>query len=335
MHNRIQAALLKEAALKNLDNFQLTPLPDNYRLWFEYASSSIEGLNAAIDERIAERKAITDALCKKLFTQFLATKDQKDIDEARIAFGDMLSVMIDHICGWDVSNNQFCAAMTSCIDRLEQNPGIDELKEIITEVTTEARKSLDGSQAIKSTLHSLSTEIANLRQDVDKLGNQALTDALTQVANRRGFDNALTEQIEEANKSDQPLSLLVVDIDDFKQINDQFGHQIGDKILKYVAATLRNHIRGNDLLARYGGEEFTVLLPQTGEKAASHVAENLLTAISARQLTTGTNNQVIGRITASVGLACYQSGETAKAFFNRADQAMYSAKRNGKNRVCA
>ena len=116
-------------------------------------------------------------------------------------------------------------------------------------------------------------------------------------------------------------------------MNDKFGHQVGDKILKFIANTLRNNIRGNDTLARYGGEEFVIILPNTNYESAMCVAENLGVAVSARQLTAGANTKTIGRMSISSGVTCYQQGETAEQFFQRADKCMYEAKSLGRNQT--
>jgi diguanylate cyclase len=333
MHNKLQAKLLRDSTLKNIDKHQLIAHPDNYRLWFEYATGSIDALSADIDKMVSQQQLINEKICQQLFIQHVASNDQRSVDDTRIAISSMLNVMVDHLKDWDISSSSFCDSLNSCIKRLDNNPDIDEVKNIVTTVTAEAIKIRDSSLNIKSTLHNLSDEISALRQDVDRLGGEALTDALTQTMNRRGFDAALKDATERAQTDNSQCALIVGDIDDFKLINDNFGHQVGDKILKYIAATLSKHIRGGDTLARYGGEEFVIILPYTSFVGAMQVAENLRAAISARQLTTGSNGKIIGRLTISIGVSCYQSSEALEDFFERADQLMYQAKRNGKDQV--
>lgn len=335
MHNKLQAKLLAESALKSIEQLKLSPKPENYRLWFEYGTGSIEGLNAELDELIAQQAVINQAICTKLYQKYLLTGDQKDLDNACIAIHNLLNVMIEHLQGWDSSTDQFCNALQQCTEKLNNDPSIGEIKSIIDELTTQATLALNSNKKIHSTLDSLASEISNLREDVDRLGSEAMTDSLTEVANRRGFDFALKEAIEHSKKTDQPCTLLMADLDYFKRINDDFGHQVGDKILRFVANTMKNAIRGGDILARYGGEEFAIILPNTNEAGALRVAENLLSEVSARQLTTGASSKPIGRITMSIGLALYKNNESSESFIERADQCMYHAKHSGRNQVKA
>lgn len=333
MLNKMQIKLIADNALKNIEEHKLSPKPDNYRLWFEYGTGGVEGLNTEIDELITQQIAINQAICTKLYQKYLFTGDQQDLDDARIAMGHLLSVMVGHLQELDSSTNRFCQALHECTEKLNNNPSVAEIKHIIQEVTVQAQQALSSNQEITSTLESLTSEISTLREDVDRLGSEAVTDSLTEIANRRGFDIALRNTIDRRLKTHQPCALLMIDLDHFKRINDTFGHQVGDKILRFVANTLKKNIRGGDILARYGGEEFTVILPNTHQAGALKVAENLLKEVSARQLTTGASSKPIGRITMSIGLTLYKDNETLEGFIERADQSMYLAKSAGRNQI--
>ncbi|WP_101759112.1 GGDEF domain-containing protein [Oceanicoccus sp. KOV_DT_Chl] len=333
MHNKIQAKLLKNSALENIDNHKLLATPDNYRLWFEYATGTIANLNQDIDNLICQQQTITEALCKKLFLQHIATEDQRSVDDTSIAISRMLTVMVDNLKVWDQSSTQMCDTLAQCMDRLEHNPDIKEVKAIVSRITEEAKRVRDTSTSIASTLHDLTDEVSSLREDVNRLGSEASTDALTQVLNRRGFDVAINEAMQQAQSDNISCALIVLDLDDFKLVNDNFGHQVGDKILKFAASTFSKSIRGNDIIARYGGEEFAIVLPNTSFEGAQKVAENLRQAVSARQLTTGSSGKIIGRLTVSIGVSCLRTDETADAFFDRVDKYMYQAKNQGKDRV--
>ena len=333
MHNKIQAKLLKDSTLENLDNHKLLATPDNYRLWFEYATGTIAKLNQDIDNLVCQQQTITEDICKGLFLEHVATDDKRNVNDTSIAISRMLTVVVDNIKIWDNSSTQLCGTLDSCMQKLENNPSIEEVKDVVSIVTAEAQRVRDTSASITSTLHNLSDEMSALRQDVDRLSGEASTDALTQVMNRRGFDVAIDEAIGQAKADNNSCALMVLDLDNFKRINDTFGHQVGDKILKFAASTFSKNIRGNDVIARYGGEEFAVVLPNTTYEGAEKVAENLRKAVSARQLTTGSSGKIIGRLTVSIGVSCYRPSETADELFDRVDQYMYQAKKQGKDRV--
>ena len=131
------------------------------------------------------------------------------------------------------------------------------------------------------------------------------------------------------------MTLLMVDIDHFKRFNDTHGHLVGDHVLKLVAKVLTEGVKGRDTVARYGGEEFSVILPHTALANALKVAEQLRASVGSRQIINRTRNANYGSVTLSVGAAEYRPGEDLLALMRRADDALYTAKRGGRNRVCA
>lgn len=160
-------------------------------------------------------------------------------------------------------------------------------------------------------------------RDAEAYKNLSITDPLTQVSNRRYFDIKFKEELERASRTGYLLSCLMIDIDKFKKINDTYGHQTGDEVLKKVAATIKESIRAVDFVSRYGGEEFIVILSQTDLNGAAQMAERIRIAISNIKL------PPIEKITASIGAATGNS----KEIVSNADSALYKAKQNGRNRV--
>lgn len=158
----------------------------------------------------------------------------------------------------------------------------------------------------------------------------ALTDPLTGAANRGAFDLDIVREIELAHRKELPLSLVVIDIDHFKQINDRYGHRAGDDALRSVVTTANHAIRGTDTLYRYGGEEFVVLLRDTNLPGAVPLAERVRKEIDRREHESGSCSL---SITISAGIAEWQRPECAKQLFARADNALYRAKENGRNRI--
>ncbi len=158
------------------------------------------------------------------------------------------------------------------------------------------------------------------------LGQLATTDPLTGVRNRRAFDHSLALELALVERRHTPLSLLMIDIDHFKQINDQFGHETGDKVLSAIAKLLGVCARAIDLVARVGGEEFAVILPNTGVDSALQVAERMRMVVAQADL-------LDQPTTISVGVAALREGESASGLYARADTALYMAKASGRNCV--
>lgn len=159
---------------------------------------------------------------------------------------------------------------------------------------------------------------------------QALRDTLTGTLNRAAFDTMLAKEIDIARRHNNPLSLLVLDIDHFKKINDTFGHAMGDNALKTLVNRISNKIRSSDILFRYGGEEFTILLNNTGTDGALLLAERIREAVEEMVYI---NNDVTMRFTISIGVSTLAGGESGDSLFDRADKALYEAKRTGRNLV--
>ncbi|MGF6329437.1 diguanylate cyclase (GGDEF)-like protein [Pseudomonas sp. BS3782 TE3695] len=158
----------------------------------------------------------------------------------------------------------------------------------------------------------------------------ALRDPLTDTGNRIAMDQTLEREIEMSRRHSQPLSLLMLDIDHFKQINDTYGHSAGDEVLKAVAASIKNQLRNVDMVFRFGGEEFLILLSNTSREAAAMVGERLRFAAQAQDYVA--EGKMI-ELTVSIGCSTLLPGESAESLLRRADSALYVAKREGRNRL--
>ena len=161
----------------------------------------------------------------------------------------------------------------------------------------------------------------------------ALRDPLTALSNRRCFDVNLAKEIDEAHAHSTAMCLVMGDIDRFKGINDTFGHQIGDEILKMFAKLLSSNVKGRDTVARFGGEEFAIILPETKLADAEHLTENIRSQLEGKELAVNNSGEPIGQITASFGIAQLGERDDADTLVQRADARLYEAKCAGRNRV--
>lgn len=184
------------------------------------------------------------------------------------------------------------------------------------------------TKALQDELAEKNHELQSLLKEVERL---ALTDHLTGLLNRRQFSSTLQQEFNEFTRYKTPLACFLVDIDNFKSINDELGHHVGDTVLKEISTVMTKTLRNVDIVARWGGEEFVVLLPQTEPEAAKGAARRVLKEVSSHAYT-GTGNRAI---TVSIGIshASHESVETAEDLVKTADEAMYQAKQNGKNRA--
>ncbi len=224
----------------------------------------------------------------------------------------------------------FESSALKCVDKLSEDMSVNEIRNVLDEAiaaTKEIRKSGESTQQrLKETTENMQV----LQREFEQAKSELLVDFLTGVLNRKGFDETLERCVSETTGH---LSLLVVDIDYFKKFNDTHGHIVGDKILRFMAKTMQQSVRGNDFTARIGGEEFAVILPKTPLLGAMTVAETLRTSVAQLKLEKKAKSESLGTITVSVGVAQYQPGESLENFVNRADKALYFAKNTGRNRV--
>jgi diguanylate cyclase (GGDEF)-like protein len=172
--------------------------------------------------------------------------------------------------------------------------------------------------------------VSSLQRATETLEQLAVTDGLTKIHNHRYFQDQLERQIKRAERSGAPLALVLLDIDDFKALNDRYGHVAGDCVLERLAGLLVDQTRDHDLVARYGGEEFVILAPDTERQGALALAEKLRLAIGTRPIRVPAAAEPIP-VTASIGVAVYHGD--GKALFQEADRALYAAKASGKDCV--
>ncbi len=207
----------------------------------------------------------------------------------------------------------------------------------LLEKNAEMERTLWDMAEVKDALEARAGELNKATEDLkllnEKLNMLSITDGLTEVYNHRHFQDRLTEEVDRLGRlTDGVLSLLIMDIDDFKRFNDTYGHQCGDMVLKHIAGLLKGSIRSIDILARYGGEEFAVILPNASTEQAVVVAERICQTIRSTPFTYG--KAVGAKVTMSIGVGTITSGQTDKSeLVRKADNAMYAAKAKWKDRV--
>jgi diguanylate cyclase (GGDEF)-like protein len=168
---------------------------------------------------------------------------------------------------------------------------------------------------------------AELREAHQAIAKLATTDRLTGLANRLGLEEAFSRELARAERYDNPMAIILTDVDKFKSVNDTYGHQVGDIVLQEISAILVHDARNTDIVGRWGGEEFLILCPETDAEAAAILAERMRASIAAHGFS------VVGSRTSSFGVATFRSGDTEAAIVKRADDALYRAKEGGRNRV--
>ena len=216
---------------------------------------------------------------------------------------------------------------------LSQLPSRIEVQDIIVKLMNRNMEMQSRVSDLSRELEISHQQIVSLRSNITEVGKIAMMDSLTELGNRRFFDQALRNEIARARAENVDLCLAIADIDRFKSVNDRFGHVVGDHLLRLFADLLGQHIRGKGLAARYGGEEFALLFPNTGLDAAQATLEKIRRELESKRWVVGSKEDRLGTITASFGLARLAAAETAEMFVARADSKLFEAKTAGRNRV--
>ena len=323
-------------ALAKMAAEAIPPIPKNYAVWYAYFSHLHPELSRAIDiMALGSAKAGIDQM-EQLYNNYLHEKvaEEQAITQVSGRLQDTLARVQGMIQEIGVQASQFSTNLGDATTRLDTS-GLDpnELQTIIAQLVEDAKATLQQNEGLQQRLAESSNELSELKQDLVSVREEAMTDGLTGIANRKAFDMKLLQAASETSEEDQPLALLLVDIDFFKKFNDTFGHQAGDQIIRLVAQTFKKGLKGQDTAARYGGEEFAIILPNTVMENAVRVAEVLRRTVAHKEVVNRTNQEKLGQITISVGAAQYRIGESLESFIERADAALYRAKQNGRNRV--
>lgn len=207
-----------------------------------------------------------------------------------------------------------------------------EFEQVQQALVTKISAVIESNKRLEDDLVCTRYQLESQAQELDRTRHEARVDALSGVANRKAFDETLRYLLSSFHREQMRFSLLLLDVDHFKWINDTHGHAAGDLVVQNLAAYLQSLIRANDFVARFGGDEFAILLGRIDVDTAAIVADRIRQAIARHNFDVGTNGERVA-VTCSLGLATVSDGDTEETLFVRADEALYRSKRNGRNQL--
>ena len=262
---------------------------------------------------------------------------KKNLNEAKERLKIMLAGFVDHLASFSTSTSDYHDKIEKCADRISAANDLAELNDVIEEVMRETRviqlnalRSRDELNLMKSRVTEAEQEITRLQAELSDTSEMLRHDHLTGAVNRKGLDETLERELARSRRRQMPLCVSLLDVDNFKTLNDTYGHQTGDDALIHLARVIRETMRPHDTLARYGGEEFLIILPDTTLADAITALTRLQRELTKRFFL-HKNEKLL--ITFSAGVTAFREGEKQQEAIARADAAMYQAKRSGKNRV--
>jgi diguanylate cyclase len=318
------ATTIADRAMRLMSQQSVPPTPTNFAVWFEYSLGNSLALRKTIDILIAGKRKFDPAINHELYITYVTP--QSGVDP--------LSDLPDQLSGLiatAVTDHQ--THIKALGEVSTEAAGSSDPRTIISKLVDELSKATSRAATLEANFAATSEELDNIRDSLKAAEQRSNTDALTGLANRHSMDEFLRLAQIAAMEKDEALSVFLIDIDHFKKFNDDYGHQVGDQVLRLVAKVLQEGVREVDLAARYGGEELIAVLPGADLEACSSVAERIRRRIAEAKLTRRATGKEIGSITVSIGVAQFRLAESADAMIERCDRGLYQAKRLGRNRT--
>jgi diguanylate cyclase len=331
-HERTMA--FAEIAFGQIKALRQPATPRHFEIWYAYATGYNPSLNQMINETLARDGTLSETVINQVYETFVSPvrfSDRIDDVGAQVK-GEIEQVMamIGAAAGSAYNYTENLANASQKLDRTADDAGIRMIVESLVQATKEVERI---NKTLEERLSASKLEISELQEVLAAVRNESLTDPLTSLANRKFFDDALANRFAAAQSRREQLSLMLLDIDHFKKFNDSYGHLTGDQVLRLVAVSVKQHVKGQDIAARYGGEEFAIILPETDLAGALSVADEIRRAVMTKELMKRSTGEHLGRVTLSVGVAAIAAGDTPQSLLERADVCLYAAKRSGRNRV--
>ncbi len=313
--------------LSFLIKHNIPPVPKNYEKWFLLFCY----LTEAGKDNLTDLEII--GLYKEIFDENIVSineEDENKLSETLMTVAEKLDVimldLIENINTYEKNIDNHTEKLTST-----KEISYSDIAGAVNMVLKEIQELKKQNIMLKKEVEKYHEEIRKLQKELANAKAEASYDFLTGLVNRKRFERAIEDAIKDFHKKNYPFSIIFVDIDNFKKINDTYGHLAGDIVLKEIASIFKFYLRANTVVARIGGEEFCILLPGVELKDAKNIAERLRKIIENREVKLEDGTSI--KVTASFGVTQVKMGDTVKSILERADKALYRAKKSGKNKV--
>jgi diguanylate cyclase len=305
--------------------------PLSFTLWYEHIAGLNPELTRILEARMASSVSLTDDDVQRLYAQHIIARDVKVLEALQQRLRTLLEETAQNTATASAEAAQFDRSLQDHVGKLSQNLDNDGLRQIIGDLMQDAQRMRTIAFELSSKLETSTREVSVLSESLQRTQTEALLDPLTGLKNRRGLECAVEDLARGGSLAGS--ALLLADIDDFKSINETFGHVLGDKVLRSVAHVLQAAIKGRDVAARFGRDQFAVLLPHTTVTGGAALAEQIREMVARGRIHRADGRESVGEVTLSVGVAMAGPGESLESLIERADVAMRAAKRAGRNRV--
>jgi diguanylate cyclase len=324
------AASIAGRAIRGMAEQRIPPTPSNFAIWFQYFAGNHDDLRNAIDLLIDHNRPFDSRTNRDLFETYIAPQVNASVAaDTSERLHAVMGAAKEFLTTAIADNRSQMQVISQVAD--QGKAGVDP-KVLVAQLMTELARAATRTTRLEAGFAEKTRELDVIRDSLSQSEERARTDTLTGLANRRALDEFLRKAQTTADWG-EPLSVLLLDIDHFKTFNDNFGHGVGDQVLRLMAKVLREKVRPQDLPARYGGEELIAVLPDADLAACTETAERIRRAIAECTITRRSTGEVLPNISVSVGVAQYRAGESITDLIERCDRALYLAKGGGRNRV--
>ncbi|MFQ5567429.1 MAG: GGDEF domain-containing protein [Paracoccaceae bacterium] len=329
-----QAARLASKAMDHAHRHRSPPKPRAYEVWYTYVAGEDPALRARVDSELIKTDVVDLDTIEQIYEEhFLHKRLSKGMtrigDELDAGLRDTISVVRDSLG----ANQQFLGSLKQAQGKIAKVSRNHDAKRVVMDLLDLGQTHVAQTEVVNAELTKARSQVLELQRELLRLRDSAYLDHLTQIPNRRHMDEVLEREIKLASESGLPLSFVLGDLDNFKQVNDTYGHAVGDAVLKHLAGLIKNNIKGQDTPARYGGEEFAIILPKTSVYGAGHLTDKIRELFHGTDFILSRDRSALGRLSVSFGVTQLVPGDTMEDLLSRADGLLYRAKKLGRNRV--
>jgi diguanylate cyclase len=307
--------------------------PISYAVWYEYAKGTRPELRQSVDDELTRQERLSVALTYSIYSRHLVQPAEQALMSARTNLLELVEQVKDAVHEASHDTSGFDSHLAEFGRRLAAATTLQDLGGHVSSMMAETQRVSDGFGKLTTQLDHSREEVKRLTEELHRIREDAMTDTLSGLLNRRGFDRELKRLAPKDGATDATLALILLDIDHFKRVNDTYGHPLGDRVIAAVGESIRECVGREGVAARHGGEEFAVLLPSQGIEMAERMAQSIRRRVEQGTIRRRNGEAPVGGVTVSAGVAVWCRDHDAASLIERADRALYASKRRGRNRV--
>ncbi len=322
-------------AFELIGQHQTPPYPSTYALWYAYAAKSNQEIVKTVDSTLASSGELSVYDINQIHDTYLVQNEDESARNEKIAnhYENEMAAMMQLLQKSLTNSDNYSNTLDAAQEQLPDAVTPEKVGEIVSHLIAQNQEMKSMTEELNNGITKSQSQIQELNAQLAEARAESLRDGLTKLANRRAFDERLAKEVIKAETGGTKVCLVLADIDHFKKVNDTYGHQVGDGILQTFASLISKNVKGGDLAARYGGEEFALILPETTVGNAFNLVEKIRVNLEASRLVIKSTGQSVGKVTSSFGISVFQPGMTVEQLIRRADEKLYDAKNNGRNRI--